>query len=177
VSQPTAVTDAYKIGPPIRATAFKADAFAISTTRERRLSTTPITDTASLQTAVTMYCQFDPDPNERGYDPDDPTHSNFGPTLAEDTYGVIGFWDTSRVEDMSDLFAEYDYGDKLGCRHDYADYEFNADISGWDMSNVIDMSSMFEEARFFNSDSRNGIPHPSSTCLVRLLIVSSSTVT
>ena len=55
-----------------------------------------------------------------------------------DTYGPIGDWDVSQVEDMKDLFNSYIF--------------FNQDISKWDVSRVTNMNDMFKSARVFNQD-------------------------
>jgi surface protein len=60
-------------------------------------------------------------------------HSN--PVAAEERYGHISQWDTSRVTNMSYLF-HYD--------------EFNEDISKWDVSKVENMDYMFYYASSFN---------------------------
>ena len=51
-------------------------------------------------------------------------------------YGLIKYWDVSRVTDMSQLFLN--------------NSDFNEDISGWDVSNVTTMESMFDGAAAFN---------------------------
>ena len=51
-------------------------------------------------------------------------------------YGLIKYWDVSRVTDMSLLF--------------YFNSDFNEDISGWDVSNVTTMREMFYGAAAFN---------------------------
>ena len=59
----------------------------------------------------------------------------------EDTiakYGPIEYWDTSLVEDMSQLFD--------------GAAAFNGDISKWDVRNVQQMDYMFQGAAAFNSD-------------------------
>ena len=60
------------------------------------------------------------------------------PVAAEDQYGHISQWDTSRVTYMSGLF--------MSC------INFNDDISGWDVSNVTHMQGMFWFAQAFNQD-------------------------
>jgi len=55
---------------------------------------------------------------------------------AEQRYGHISVWDTSRVTDMRELFR--------------SKYDFNDDISRWDVSNVTNMHSMFSNAEEFN---------------------------
>ena len=57
---------------------------------------------------------------------------------ADQTYGPIKDWDTSKVTDMSDLF--------------YLADAFNADIGDWDVAAVTDMSNMFRFAETFNQD-------------------------
>jgi len=52
--------------------------------------------------------------------------------------GPIGWWDVSRVTDMSFIFCHL--------------ANFNADIVGWDVSNATNMRSMFDGASSFNSD-------------------------
>lgn len=51
-------------------------------------------------------------------------------------FGLIKYWDTSSVTDMSSLFA-----------HQYA---FNDKIEQWDVSHVTDMSNMFHSTVSFN---------------------------
>ncbi|MCE8026074.1 DUF285 domain-containing protein [Halomonas sp. MCCC 1A11058] len=48
----------------------------------------------------------------------------------------IGYWDTSNVTNMRDMFSG----------------TFNQDISGWDVSNVENMELMFNGSIFFNQD-------------------------
>jgi surface protein len=50
----------------------------------------------------------------------------------------IGNWDTSKVENMSNMFNHA--------------LSFNQDIGPWDTGNVTDVRSMFEWARSFNQD-------------------------
>ena len=57
-------------------------------------------------------------------------------TIANNTYGNITKWNTSRVTDMSGLFQ-----DASG---------FDEDISDWNVSNVTNMSYMFDGASTFN---------------------------
>ena len=61
-------------------------------------------------------------------------------TKAEETYGHISNWDTSKVTDMSNLFYEHH------CKY------FNDDISKWNVSNVTNMYRMFHGAWDFNQD-------------------------
>ena len=110
--------------------------------RRRRLSitTTAITDSASLQTAVTAWCS--------------------DATSAEATYGHISDWDTSGVEDMSFLFGttgelfEQDDGSWAPGPGQYcSSYRtFNEDISKWNVSSVTTTRNMFFDASSFNSD-------------------------
>jgi hypothetical protein len=58
------------------------------------------------------------------------------PAAAEAEYGAIADWDTSGVDDMSDLF--------LGM------HNFNGQIGGWDTSKVTTMVRTFYYARAFN---------------------------
>ncbi|KAH8053536.1 hypothetical protein JL722_9378 [Aureococcus anophagefferens] len=68
---------------------------------------------------------------------------------AEETYGHISAWDTSKVTDMSELFC----GASWACTHYNTNAQsFNQDISGWDTSSVTDMSNMFYYAYGFNQD-------------------------
>ena len=57
--------------------------------------------------------------------------------------------DTSKITDMSHLFAKYD-SKNYTIKDDISG--FNGDISGWDVSNVTDMSGMFYYAKSFNQD-------------------------
>ena len=102
--------------------------------RRRRLSitTTAITDSASLQTAVTAWCS--------------------NATSAEATYGHISDWDTSGVEDMSRLFSRYDSDWNDGGAYCSTYDTFNDDISQWNVSRVETMAYMFYFASSFNSD-------------------------
>ena len=52
--------------------------------------------------------------------------------------GDIGYWDTSRVTNMSGMFLQAT--------------AFNQDIGGWDTSSVTDMTSMFYKATAFNQN-------------------------
>jgi len=79
------------------------------------ISQTPITDT-NIHEAVDLWVS------------DQPT--------AETTYGHISNWDTSNVNNMSNLF-------------DYASI-FNQPIGSWDVSNVTNMREMFRSASSFN---------------------------
>ena len=58
------------------------------------------------------------------------------PAAAEATHGSISGWDTSRVDDLSELFGEKS--------------AFNEAIGGWDTSKVTTMRSTFVEADAFN---------------------------
>jgi surface protein len=60
-------------------------------------------------------------------------------------YGKIENWDTSRVTDMSSLFASEFTGINF---EDIS--KFNEDISKWDVSNVTAMEDMFSGAESFN---------------------------
>ena len=64
----------------------------------------------------------------------------FNPEKALKIYGNIEKWDTSKITDMSWLFA--------CCPN------FNRDISKWNTSNVTNMTGMFFEAYNFNQDIR-----------------------
>jgi len=61
------------------------------------------------------------------------------------TYGDthISLWDTSQVEDFSEVFR----GDQKACMR-----YFNADISQWDVSSGTDFNGMFRGAYSFNQD-------------------------
>ena len=62
-------------------------------------------------------------------------------------YGKIENWDTSRVTDMSALFAS----EFSGIDSDISKFnEFNEDISKWDVSNVTNFAGMFFNAKKFN---------------------------
>ena len=112
---------------------------------------TPITDRASLQTAVTVWC------------------SDLETSVA--TYGDISTWETSGVTDMSNLFNQYSspvhcstastFNGAIGAwdvsavttmyRMFYAAQQFNAAIGAWSVGKVTDMSKMFASARQFNA--------------------------
>ena len=78
--------------------------------------TVDITDTASLQTAASLWCD--------------------SPTSAEATYGDIGGWNTGGVESFEKTF--YYYATNGGICS--SGQTFNADISGWDVSGVTTLS-------------------------------------
>ena len=86
-----------------------------------------ITDTASLQTAVSSFCN--------------------APTSAEANYGAIHSWITTGVTSLEGLFAgtagteESGYWDGSGWRagHCSSFATFNDNIGGWDVSNVVNM--------------------------------------
>ena len=59
----------------------------------------------------------------------------------EQTYGEIEKWNTSQVDDMSNMF--------------YFAWDFNENISNWNTSNVTNMSNMFYNTRVFNQDIGN----------------------
>ncbi|KAK7237897.1 hypothetical protein SO694_00022474 [Aureococcus anophagefferens] len=68
---------------------------------------------------------------------------------AEETYGHISAWDTSKVTDMSELFCVYSWA----CTHSNTNAQsFNQDIGAWDTSKVMDMSGMFYHAHAFDQD-------------------------
>ena len=97
----------------------------------RRL-TTAITDSASLQTAVTAWCS--------------------NPASATGTYGHISTWDTSAVTDMSYLFSRYDEDGNDGGAYCSSYDTFNDDISGWDTSRVTSLANTFHTAENFNAN-------------------------
>ena len=70
------------------------------------------------------------------------TKWNTDQTLSESIHGHVSGWDTSRVEDMHELFAG------IGS----ASNPFNDDISAWDVSRVETMSFMFDRAENFNQE-------------------------
>jgi surface protein len=78
-------------------------------------------------------------------------------------YGPIGIWDTSKVDDMSELFKDrIDFNEDIGGWNTsqvkkmnemfLGAHSFNQDIGAWDTSQVEDMSGMFYEASEFNED-------------------------
>ncbi|EPF0289700.1 BspA family leucine-rich repeat surface protein [Campylobacter jejuni] len=84
--------------------------------------------------------------------------------LVEDESIHLGDIDTSKITDMSYLFANSDRTDfsgiekwdvskveSMSCMFSRC-YSFNQDISGWDVSKVKDMSYMFSGCRNFNQD-------------------------
>ena len=79
-----------------------------------------IPDTDVLKKAVNMYLKS-------------PTKAD---AIAK--YGPIEEWDTSKVEDMSNLF--------------YYATSFNQNIGGWNTSSVSDMTRMFYGATAFNQN-------------------------
>ena len=94
----------------LRRISHKAVAIFPSVATKRKL-TTANTDTASLRTAVSAWCD-----NEAS---------------ATTTYGHISTWDTSGVTDMSYLFGAYYSGGWVGM-YCSSTSTFNSDISGWD---------------------------------------------
>ena len=86
-----------------------------------------ITDTASLQSAVALWCDDE--------------------AAATATYGHISTWNTAGVNDMSRLFARASWGG-----HCSSAQQFNADISGWQTGAVTMMSDMFYGCTHFNQD-------------------------
>ena len=60
---------------------------------------------------------------------------------ALDKYGYIKNWDTSLINDMSELFKNKK--------------KFNGNISNWDVSKVTDMKDMFWSAELFNKPLNN----------------------
>ena len=64
------------------------------------------------------------------------------PEKAEETYGHISTWNTSKVTNMSGLFRSALY--------------FNDDISKWNTSKVTDMRLMFGGALSFDQNIGNG---------------------
>jgi surface protein len=66
-------------------------------------------------------------------------------------YGKIENWDTSRVTDMSNLFA---YSKFTGINSDINEdiSKFNEDITKWDVSNVTTFAGMFYYSVNFNQD-------------------------
>ena len=64
--------------------------------------------------------------------------------------GAIGYWDTSRVTDMGEMFGGVDPDDHMDTT--YFPVAFNRDIGGWDTGSVTNMSFMFSYAHAFNQD-------------------------
>ena len=87
-------------------------------------------DKSELQTAVDGWCASTP------------TITASTP-LDGGTYGEIGTWVVTGVNNMENLFMDKS--------------SFNDDISGWDTSNVTNMTSMFNGASAFNGDIRTWI--------------------
>ena len=86
----------------------KAVAIIPSVATKRKLTTT--FTTTSLRTAVSAWCDDE--------------------TSATTTYGHISTWDTSKVTDMSHLFAALLPSGEIGCGS--ASSTFNSNISTWD---------------------------------------------
>ena len=84
------------------------------------------TDKAALQNALNNYFV------QSSYDPTDISGD------AMNNYGDISTWDTSNIDDMSNLFE--------------TKADFNSNISNWNVSNVTNMKAMFREATAFNQD-------------------------
>ena len=61
------------------------------------------------------------------------------PQAAEEMYGHISKWNTSKVTSMQRLFQ-------------HQQSEFNEDIGGWDVSSVTDMYGMFQGASSFDQN-------------------------
>jgi len=79
------------------------------------------------------------------------------------SYGVIGEWNVSVVDDMSRMFqgseafngdlSKWDTGKVESMRNMFKQSEaFNSDISKWDTGAVTDMEFMFNFAKAFNND-------------------------
>jgi len=84
---------------------------------------------------------------------------------AENLYGKISEWDTSRVTNMAHVFnfenaqdfngdiSKWDTSKATSMQQMFLDARaFNADISNWDTSKVTDMYAMFFNANSFNGD-------------------------
>ena len=104
---------------------------------------TPITDSASLVTAVTLWIN------------DKPT--------ALTTYGEINTWDTSAVTDMKELFNnKSSFNDDISSWNTSAVTNmkkmfhgasaFNQNIGSWNTGNVTDMEDMFKNCSVFNKN-------------------------
>ena len=89
-----------------------------------RVVTLPMPDSQELRRAV------------------DAVLSNNGLEGVEATYGPIGEWDVSSIEDFSGLF---DATGRVGAAAD-----FNDDISAWNTSRATNMQNMFQGATNFN---------------------------
>ena len=61
--------------------------------------------------------------------------------VAKDKYGPIEGWDTSCIQDMSNLFSPFK--------------DFNRNISKWNVSNVTNFHGMFRGCYKFNSNLRD----------------------
>ena len=85
-----------------------------------------ITNTGSLQTAVSAWCSDS--------------------ASAESNYGPIVSWDTSGVDSMHQLFRLDNGG------HCSTGQSFNADVTGWDTARVTVMDQMFFGASDFDRD-------------------------
>ena len=98
-----------------------------------RYLTTPVTDSASLQAAVTAWC----------------TNS----ATAATTYGDIATWDTSG--DMSGFFGQFYTGSVFETRYCSSYATFNGDIRSWDTSQVSTFYCTFAKGSgptSFNAD-------------------------
>ena len=64
-------------------------------------------------------------------------------------YGHISLWDTSKINDMSYLFENYNV---IYCFNTeiLVNRYFNENINNWDVSNVINMEGMFKNCTYFN---------------------------
>ena len=81
---------------------------------------------------------------------------------ASEFNGNIGGWDTSSVEDMSNMFEgaisfnqdlNWNTSNVRNMERMFREAEiFNGDISGWDTSNLENMNEMFYSAESFNGD-------------------------
>ena len=80
---------------------------------------------------------------------------------AEEKYGHISRWDTSKVTDMSELFSgahdfdeslnDWDVSNVTTIKYMFSwATSFNQPIGDWDVSNVSNMEEMFYEAKSFN---------------------------
>ena len=100
--------------------------------RFRRLNTA-IPDAAALRAAVSLYCS--------------------DPATANNSYGYIGDWDVSRVDDMSFLFSSFDASLTTNAGYCGANASsLNPDLSAWDTSSVTNTESIFRGATAFNGE-------------------------
>ena len=83
-----------------------------------------------------------------------------------ETYGYIGYWDISKIKDMSTLFKDkknfndninfWDVSNVTNMEDMFAGTDgFNQPLDKWDVSNVTNMNNMFNVAKSFDQTNSN----------------------